>query len=229
MANAVELQSGTHPNRWDTDGDGLADGAEREAGGDPLEFYNGRAATIRLVDGGRFRAVAGKVCLQPIRVAITDAAGQPLAHAPVVFRVAAGSARLSRRPAPGAPEVNEVRLIANDRGEVSPPSTMVLVRAPAVAGEVALIEVHANETVAIATFEAVAALPPRPPTDLTVTENTDGTVTFTWTGYPEGVETVRFEVETRPAEWTLFAELPVAQLPMSDTATGRYTLTLPRP
>ena len=129
LTDAQELTLGTDPNAADTDGDGLPDGWEHsralnprsaadasldpdgdgltnlqefQQGKEPRDYFNGVQPQVTSLVGPNGELGPGGT----LRVRLTNAAGQPLANAPVTFLAQSGGHQLSTTPSgPMAGEV----------------------------------------------------------------------------------------------------------------------------
>ncbi len=131
LTDAQERALGTNPNAADTDGDGLPDGwevshglnprsaadvnldldadgltnlQEYQQGKNPRDYFNGSAPQVTSLVGPNGELGPGGT----LRVRLTNAAGQPLANAPVTFVAQMGGHQLSTTPS--GPMVGEVQV-----------------------------------------------------------------------------------------------------------------------
>lgn len=119
---------GSRYDKKDTDSDGMADGAELEAGRDPLDYFDNRLAALSLADfsSGQF-AAPGDWLRRPIEVKLTlktagSATKRALVNAPVTFTFTHGEGTFSRQPrgratADGKPSLQEPSLTVSTNAD----------------------------------------------------------------------------------------------------------------
>lgn len=93
---------GTNPLAADTDGDGVCDGAERVAGTDPADFFNGQRPALAVLPsrfGGAPFAPPNQWLAEPVVMELRGPNGQPLAHAAITAAVSTGGLGLWDTPA----------------------------------------------------------------------------------------------------------------------------------
>lgn len=83
--------SGTDDNDFDT----LSNLVEYGQQTNPLDYYNGQAPVLSLLDGDNQTGAPGTILPQPFTVRVTSADGTPLVNAPVRFGPAQGGGSLS--------------------------------------------------------------------------------------------------------------------------------------
>jgi RHS repeat-associated protein len=93
---------GTSGSAEDSDLDGSSDLEELLGGGDPADYFNGQAVTLRVVSGNGLTVRAGNAFPELLGVRVRGVGGEPLAGVPIVFAVQSGDGAVDNQNGSGA-------------------------------------------------------------------------------------------------------------------------------
>lgn len=139
----------------DLDGDGLTNLDEALSGLDPLDYYNGLAPEIIVVQGALQTGLKGQFLPNPFEVEIRDEAGQICKNAPVTFAVTTGAGEVAETL--GGSSFTSLNLRTDDDGRAR-----VWFKQPNVVGFDSVVTVTAGistATVSSSTYNPVAYWP----------------------------------------------------------------------
>jgi len=208
----------------DYDGDGRSNVREYLDGSDPVDYFNGETAALRVLAGDGMSAEAGTFINGSLYAQVTDSAGTLLENAPVRFSTIGGYAGLARLINPEnlhtSLTVRTQSLGAAARYKVPP--------APGSSQVIASIPGGQTVTFTFYTVDAASASK-APIRNFQAETNGDGTTTYTWIS--DAADGDWFQIESRqpdgswsPVYQTIYGSTELPFVPGQNT----YSLTINR-
>jgi hypothetical protein len=210
----------------DPDGDGLSNYAEWLGQSDPHNFYNGVVPVIKVASGGTWLVAAGQLSSEALAIRITTAAGHPLGHSPVRIIMRSGHAGIVPVDGASPQAVNELVVITDNLGRISPGILSIHMLAHPEVGRHELLDIvagPASENLAIVSVGDDFGKPPR---NLSLSSGPAGETVYSWSGDPGLAGRFFLEEQSGPGQWIRLADLAVTELPQPGEADGLYRLIL---
>lgn len=221
----LELQTtgGVLPDRWqqlyfghtgalpdeDEDGDGLSNLEEFLAGTDPTDFFNGQQPVVTKSSGDAQTGNPNGFVPAPLVVSVTDAVGNPLANAPVMFSILSGGGQLQASSS-GTP-TNSLTLRTGIDGLAT--AFFRLPNTPYNASEVAATAGNFNPPSQVIFNESSddgngSHSSPFAPSNVAGTVNPDGSEDLTWTTNTDDQNPIPIWKMQDDGTWLLIATVP---------------------
>ena len=209
----------------DPDGDGRSNLEEYRDETPPLDFYNGGEVLLTVHSAATQSLAPGAVAPDALHLSLRDPAGEPWAHAPVRFLSFSGNACFAHAGTRHA----ELTLFTDANGEIHPGTHNLRIRAPELPDTLHRLLVEAGGSRHELELLVMPGDAPSPPRQLRRADNHDGSVTYSWQGAAEGAERIFIEERNEHGAWETVLDLPRADWPAPDPATGRYAVTVANP
>ncbi len=210
----------------DPDLDGRSNAEEWLLQTDPNDFYDGEWPDIRLSCGTDWLVPAGHVSMQYLSMSLLKASGEPWDHAPVYLEMEDGASSLVCDGGDGQVTSANLLLWTDANGKVSHMPESIHVLASDSGGIINVLRIQAGNAVAQIHVHSIAEAFGPPPRDLTRWNSGGGDLVYSWTGDPNGAESMLIEEKDASGNWNPVLEIAIADLPAADEDSGLYFLTL---
>ena len=208
----------------DPDLDGRTNAGEWLAQTDPNDFYNGEWPIIQLSCGTDWLVPAGSVSTQSLSFLVTRPSGKPWIHAPVNLEVIGDGTRLVIVQADTSMFADRLQLWTDETGRLRTDSQPIHVEASPGGGTVGELAIHAGKAEVTVRVHSIANTYGPPPRSLTRLTGADGQTRYSWTGDPNGAESIVIEQTDTSGNWIQVIELSANDMPTPDPESGTYTI-----
>jgi hypothetical protein len=223
-------QSGIDPS-GDSDGDGLTNLTEYQAGSNPTDYYNGQTPQLQIVSGNNQIGGINTFLPTPLVVRVKDSSGTiNKINAPVNFSVASGGGSLSFSTSGAPTTFNSVTLRTDSNGLATLDqglSRSLYFRSPSAVGTSTVNAVAGTAPTGTFSFTTTNTLtPPTAPSNFASIQNPDGSWTFTWQDNSTNEDTFTIQVQASNGSFTTLGSVSSNQTSFALSAAAAQSAGL---
>jgi hypothetical protein len=180
----------------------------------PVDYYDGHVPSVSLVSGNSQSGDAGATLENPLVVEITDAAGNPLVNAPVIFFVTGGDGGLSLPGQSGGGKKFSTRTDAGGLASVLftlSETAGGISQIAAAAGVNTAARVGFTETTNPATSGGTGGTPSGNQSSIqnvSTSLNSDGSIDVTWGNSSSGTDSITIKTRKSDGTWDVVGTVP---------------------